>query len=84
MPNSKSAKKRMRQATTRRQRNRAQRSVLRTAVKRVRAAGSGKDAQAAYREAERMLDRAAQRHLIHPNKAARDKSRLRKLIQSKA
>ncbi len=83
MPNSKSAKKRMRQGTSRRQRNRAQRSVLRTAVKRVRAAASGKDAQAAYREAERMLDRAAQHHLIHPNKAARDKSRLRKLAQSK-
>jgi small subunit ribosomal protein S20 len=73
----------MRQGSVRRQRNRAQRSVLRSAVKQVRAAGSGKDAQAAYHEAERMLDRAAQRRLIHPNKAARDKSRLRKLVQSK-
>jgi small subunit ribosomal protein S20 len=73
----------MRQASTRRQRNRGQRSVLRSAIKQVRAAGPGKEGQAAYLEAERMIDRAAQRHLIHPNKAARDKSRLRKLVQSK-
>lgn len=84
MPNTRSAKKRMRQGSARRQRNRAQRSLLRSAVKQVRAAGSGPDAQAAYHEAERMLDRAAQRRLIHRNKAARDKSRLRKLVQSKS
>ena len=84
MPNTRSAKKRMRQGAVRRLRNRAQRSVLRSAVKQVRTAGSPKEAQAAYLEAERMIDRAAQRHLIHPNKAARDKSRLRKLFQAKA
>ena len=83
MPNTRSAKKRMRQGSVRRQRNRAQRSVLRSAIRQVRAAESGKEAQAAYHAAERLIDRAAQRHLIHPNKAARDKSRLRKLAQSK-
>lgn len=83
MPNSKSAKKRMRQGDKRRLRNKAQRSTLRSALKRVHAAGTGADAQDAFRSAEQLLDRAAQKHLIHPNMAARAKSRLRRLIQSK-
>ena len=83
MPNLKSAKKRMRQGDRRRLRNKAQRSTLRTALKRVHAAGTGAEAQDAFRTAELLLDRAARKHLIHPNMAARTKSRLRKLIQSK-
>ena len=83
MPNSRSAKKRMRQGDKRRLRNKAQRSTLRTALKRVHAAGTEAEAQDAFRSAEQLLDRAAQRHLIHLNMAARTKSRLRKLIQSK-
>ncbi len=83
MPNSRSAKKRMRQGETRRLRNKGQRSALRTVVKRVRTAGTGPEAQEAFRHAEQLLDRAARKHLIHPNMAARTKARLRKLIQPK-
>ncbi|MGH7497787.1 MAG: 30S ribosomal protein S20, partial [Gemmatimonadales bacterium] len=58
---------------------RTQRSKLRTAVKKVRAATAG-EATAAYAEAVKMLDRAGRKRLIHPNAAARQKSRLAKLV----
>jgi small subunit ribosomal protein S20 len=53
-----------------------QRAALRSAVKRVRSATSPEGAAEAYRAAERLLDRAAQRGLVSKNKAARTKSRL--------
>jgi small subunit ribosomal protein S20 len=68
----------MRQARVRAAQNRTQRSRLRTALKKVRAA-TGADIEAAYAEAVRLLDRAGRKHLIHPNAAARQKSRLSKL-----
>jgi len=70
----------MRQARSRTLRNRAQRSELRTALKRVRQA-TGAAAAQAYAAAVRLLDRAARKGLIHANNAARHKSRLAKFIQ---
>ena len=84
MPRIESAKKRLRQSRTREAHNRTQRSALRTALKKVRAAGSKKDATSAFAEAERLLDRAARRGILHRNAAARQKSRLKKLITTKA
>lgn len=78
----KSAKKRIRQDRERRAHNRVQRSRLRTSIKKVRNATDAETALAAYREAAAMLDRLATRRLIHPNKAARDKSKLAKHIQT--
>jgi small subunit ribosomal protein S20 len=75
LPRIKSAKKAMRQSRRHEAHNRAQRSALRTAIKRVRAS-VGDAAQTAYRDAVRQLDRAARKGLIHPNNAARHKSRL--------
>jgi small subunit ribosomal protein S20 len=66
----------MRQGRARQQRNRAQTSALRTALKRVRAATAADQANEAYRIAARLLDRAARKGLIHSNNAARHKSRL--------
>ncbi len=83
MPNIKSAKKRMRQAEGRRARNRQQKSTLRSAVKKVRQAGTQEEAQAAYKEAERLLDRAARKHLVPRNAAARNKRRLHKVVVAK-
>ncbi len=83
MPYSKSAKKRMRQGETRRLRNKDQRSLLRTVVKRARVGGTDPEAEKVFRDAAQLLDRAARKHLIHPNMAARTKARLRKLIQPK-
>ena len=76
MPRIKSAKKAHRQTRTHTERNRAQRSRLRSALKRVRAATTAEAAQSAYAAAVQMLDRAARKRLIHPNNAARHKSRL--------
>jgi small subunit ribosomal protein S20 len=81
MPKIKSAKKAMRQARARTERNRAQRSSLRTALKRVRAAATADAATAAYALAARVLDQAARKGLIHKNNAARQKSRLAALVK---
>jgi small subunit ribosomal protein S20 len=67
----------MRQTKTRTAANRAQRSALRSAVKKARTA-TGEAKKAAVLEAERLLDRAGRKKLIHPNTAARTKSRLQK------
>jgi small subunit ribosomal protein S20 len=81
VPRIKSAKKRMRQAKTHATLNRAHRSQLRTAIKKVRSA-SGAEAQSAYAEAVQLIDRAGRKRLIHPNAAARQKSRLSKLTKT--
>ncbi len=81
MPRIKSAKKRLRQGKTHATLNRTHRSQLRTAIKKVRGA-AGPDAQAAYDEAVRFIDRAGRKRLIHPNAAARQKSRLAKLVKA--
>ncbi|HEX6434910.1 MAG TPA: 30S ribosomal protein S20 [Gemmatimonadales bacterium] len=82
MPRIRSAAKRMRQARARATLNRTQRSQLRSALKRVRAA-TGAEAESAYAEAVKLLDRAGQKNIIHRNAAARQKSRLAKLVASK-
>jgi len=76
VPKLKSAKKALRQARTRTTRNRAQRSALRTALKRVRDAKTADAATKAYTAAVRLLDRAARKGLVHRNNAARHKSQL--------
>ncbi len=78
MPRTKSAKKQMRQARARTTRNRAQRSALRTAIKKVRGLLGTPKAKTAFLEAESVLDRSARKGLIHRNTAARMKSRLAK------
>ena len=83
MPRTRSAKKQMRQGKSAAARNKSQRSALRTAVKKVRALPAGsKEAVAAYAEAVQLLDRSGRKRLIHPNTAARQKSRLAKLAKS--
>jgi small subunit ribosomal protein S20 len=82
VPRIRSAAKRMRQARARASQNRTQRSQLRTALKRVRAA-TGPEAQSAYAEAVKLLDRAGQKNIIHKNAAARQKSRLAKWVAGK-
>ena len=84
MPRIKSAKKRMRQAKANAAQNRTQRSQLRTALKKVHTAAAGADAQAAYEAAVKVIDRAGRKRLIHPNAAARNKSRLARLVKAPA
>jgi small subunit ribosomal protein S20 len=74
-----SAQKAYRQSLKRRIRNRAVKSSTKTAVKRAVesiAAGDLDAARDVTRSALIALDRAAQKGIIHPNNAARRKSRL--------
>jgi len=83
--NIKSAKKRAKQTVVRNERNVAQRSQLRTAVKKVIKALDANDATAAaeaFATAQPLLDRFAARGLIHKNKAARHKARLTARIKA--
>ncbi|MQA89253.1 MAG: 30S ribosomal protein S20 [Gemmatimonas sp.] len=83
MPNVKSAKKRMRTSKAREQRNKAKRSRLRSAIKSVRESETAETAASSFLDAKSLLDRAASRRLIHPNKAARLKSQLAKVAREK-
>jgi small subunit ribosomal protein S20 len=77
--NSKSARKRIRTAARNFERNRQYRSSSRTLVKRAELAilaGDQDVAQAAVSSAVAALDRTASKKVIHPNNAARRKSRL--------
>ena len=79
MANSPQAKKRARQSEKRRTHNSSLRSLVRTVIKKVNAAiGSGDPAAAksAYDNAVPVIDRLADKGIIHKNKAARHKSRL--------
>jgi small subunit ribosomal protein S20 len=75
VPNIASAKKNMRKSRAAMARNRAQRSTLRTALKK---AHSDEASDAEKLTAVKLLDRAARKGLIHPNAAARHKSRMTK------
>ena len=79
MANSPQARKRARQAETRRRHNTSQRSMVRTYIKRVNAAIESADyesANAALTEAIPIIDRMAAKGIMHKNKASRHKSRL--------
>jgi small subunit ribosomal protein S20 len=83
MANTKSAEKRQRQNEKARARNRAHRSAMRTAVKRLRAATASGDAKTAREilpAVHGLIDATAQKGVIHPNTAARTKSRLAKSV----
>jgi small subunit ribosomal protein S20 len=83
--NSPQARKRARQAEKRRAHNSSLRSLVRTVIKKVNAAISSGDsaaAKAAYNSAVPVLDRMADKGIIHKNKAARHKSRLNALVKA--
>ena len=73
MPNIASAKKNMRKSRAAQARNRAQRSALRTALKKAKVEGASAEERT---RAVSLLDRAARKGLIHKNAAARQKGRL--------
>jgi small subunit ribosomal protein S20 len=84
MPNTKSAKKRLRQSLERRANNRATKSVLRGQIRKVREAVKAGDLEQGaveFRLASIRLDKAAAHHVIHANAAARVKSRLSALLK---
>jgi small subunit ribosomal protein S20 len=80
MPNIKSATKRMELSYQARDKNRAARSRIRTAIKKVRSAENAEAAAAGMRDAVSALDRASRKRLMHPNRAARIKSQLQRHV----
>jgi small subunit ribosomal protein S20 len=82
-----SARKRIRQTAKRRARNRDRKRIIRLDLKKVHSAIAGGDKAVAVTElkaAQTVLDRIAARGSIHPNTAARRKSRLAKKINALA
>jgi small subunit ribosomal protein S20 len=83
MANHKSSIKRIRQTATRTERNRAEKSRMKTTRKKALSAIESGDKDAAAKAASEfasVVDKAAKRNLIHPNKAANLKSKTAKAI----
>jgi small subunit ribosomal protein S20 len=87
MANTAGARKAARQSSKRRILNASQRTALRSALKKVGKAIKAGDktvAQQAFREASSVVDRIADKKIIHKNKAARSKSRLNAKVKAMA
>lgn len=85
MANTAQARKRARQSVKVNAHNAALRSTLRTAIKKVIKAVEAGDkavAMATYQENVSVIDRIADKKIIHKNKAARHKSRLTAAIKA--
>ena len=85
MANSAQARKRARQAEATRQRNASLKSTLRTAIKKVKKAIATGDKAAAtttLRESQAVIDRIADKRIVHKNLASRTKSRLAQAIRT--
>jgi small subunit ribosomal protein S20 len=84
MANIKSQIKRNRQSELQRQRNKAERSSLKTQIKKFLStveSGDKDAAQTVYRETAQAFDKAASKGIVHKNKAANTKSRLAKRLK---
>ncbi len=83
MANNNSQKKRNRQNEKRRQTNQSLMSDLKTSIKKVETAlAAGEPTDVLYRDAQKKIDVAAEKGVIHANAAARKKSRLATLVSS--
>lgn len=83
MANTTSARKATRKIARRTEINKSRRSLLRNSVRKVEeaiASGDRNAALAAFKEAEPVIMRAAQRSVVHKNNASRKVSRLGKRI----
>jgi len=87
MANSAQARKRARQGEQRRQHNASLRSMLRTAIKKVRKAVEAGDkaaAQAVLQSSQAVIDRISDKRIVHKNAASRNKSRLAAAVKAMA
>ena len=85
MANTAQAKKRARQNDTQRAHNASFKSTYRTAIKKISKAiqaGDKKQAKEAFDKNVSIIDRIADKKIVHKNKAARHKSRLNSAIKS--
>ena len=77
-----SAERQARKALKHRSRNKAYKSQMNTAVKKVRSAKGKDDAAAALAKINKLLDQLAAKGIIHRNNAANKKSRLTKFVNA--
>ncbi len=82
MANHKSAEKRMRANETKRLRNRYQHKTTRTFVKRLKATKEKSAANELLKEVSAMIDKLAKNNIIHWKKAANQKSKLAKFVNT--
>jgi len=82
MANHKSAIKRIRQNQVKRLRNRYYATTTRTFIKRLRGLSGKQEAETLYQKVSSMLDNLVKRNIIHKNKAANNKSKLAKFVNS--
>ncbi len=84
MARSASSEKNLRKDAKRHLQNKSQLRTLRTAMRRVREAGSAEEGVEAMKAAQSLLDRAGRKRLVHPNTADRLKSRLAARIRERS
>ena len=85
MPTTPSAIKRLKQSIKRRMHNRITKKIIKTLIKRSMAAVAAKEfekAEADFRTATAKIDKAGVRRVLHPNTAARRKSKLARDYQA--
>jgi small subunit ribosomal protein S20 len=84
MANHKSAEKRIRANEAKRVRNRYQHKTTRTFLKKLKASTVKSEAETLYKQVSSMIDKLAKRNIIHWKKAANQKSKLAKFVNTLA
>jgi len=82
MANHASAEKRIRSSQAKRLRNRYQAKTTRTFIKKLKETTDKAEAEQLLKKVSAMLDKLAKRNVIHKNKAAHNKSKLTKMVNS--
>lgn len=82
MAQHKSAIKRIRSSERRTTRNTTQRSSVKTMIKKVRTEKDKEKAQTFLKETVSLLDKLANKRVIHPNKASNQKAKLTKVVNA--
>lgn len=82
MAHHKSALKRIRQNEKKRLHNKYFAKTTRNAIRKLRTSTNKSEAQTLFNEVSSMLDRLAKRNIIHQNKAANNKSKLARFVNS--
>ena len=86
MPQRRTAKKELRKTVKKRQRNLQIKNQIKVTIKKLKKAleeNDSKKTASAIKDVYKILDKAASKKIIHPNKAARKKSRIAKLTKAK-
>lgn len=82
MANHKSALKRIRSSEVKRLRNKYQLKTCRTFIKKLSKSTDKQEATSLFKKVASMLDKLSKKNTIHKNKAANNKSRLARYVNS--